>query len=216
MSKKFRKLHIKKIALALSLCLPVVWGLLGAGTSLAWFSDSSQDINNIFHFGSLDVSVGFRQPDGSYAPIDERTDVFDPNALFEPGYMQVVYLKVENTGTCDFSFSTAVNVTDYTPGINYFGLPFNLQEHLCFGLAFAPTEAQLLARLDSREQAKAIATEALNHYASQPAVLGVGQSCFMALIVYMPEDVGNVANYRDQAPTVQLGVIVKASQLENE
>jgi predicted ribosomally synthesized peptide with SipW-like signal peptide len=213
-SKKFGKLHIKKIALALSLCLLVVWGLLGAGTSLAWFSDSSQDINNIFHFGSLDVSVGFRQPDGSYAPIDERTDVFDPNALFEPGYMQIVYLEVKNTGTCDFTFTTGVNVTGYTPATNVFGLPLNLQQYLLFGMIWAPTEDALRQQLSGREQVRALATLPLNNYAEEIALLHPGETCYVALMVYMPETVGNAANYRGSAPSVELGLIVKATQQE--
>ena len=214
MSKKFEKLHIKKIALALSLCLLVVWGLLGAGTSLAWFADSSQDLNNIFHFGTLDVEVGFRQPDGSYAPIDERTDVFDPNALFEPGYMQIVYLEVKNTGTCDFTFTTGVNVTGYTLATNVYGLPFNLQKFLLFGMVWAPTEDALRQQLSSREQVRALATSPLNNYAEEIALLHPGETCYVALMVYMPETVGNAANYRGSAPTVELGLIVKASQLE--
>lgn len=215
MEKRSRKTMYKKIALALSLCMLILWSVLGTGASLAWFADSSEDIRNIFHFGSLELTVSSRQPDGCYAPLDGQKTVFDDNALFEPGYIQVVYLKVENTGTCDFTFNAAVNVTDFTPGINYFGIPFNLQEHLRFGLASAPTEEALLTQLSGREQAKQIAIEPLSSYSTTPALLKVGQTRYMALIVYMPEEVDNNANYRDVAPTVELGLIVQASQLEN-
>lgn len=214
MSKKFEKLHIKKIALALSLCLLVVWGLLGAGASLAWFSDSSQDLNNIFHFGELQVSVGFRQPDGSYKSIDERTDVFDPNALFEPGYMQIVYLEVKNTGTCDFTFTTAVNVTGYTLATNVYGMPFHLQQFLLFGMTSAFDEDALMQQLSNREQVRKLATIPLNNYADAPMLLRSGETRYVALVVYMPETVDNLANYRGSAPTVELGLIVQANQLE--
>jgi hypothetical protein len=212
--EKFKKLHIKKIALALSLCLLVIWGLLGTGTSLAWFADSSQDLNNIFHFGTLDIAVGFRQPDGSYASIDERTDVFDPNAIFEPGYMQIVYLEVKNAGTCDFTFTTGVNVTKYTPATNVFGLPFDLQRFLLFGMVWAPTEDALRQQLSSREQVRTLATLPLNNYAKEIAILHPGETCYVALMVYMPESVGDAANYRGSAPTVELGLILRATQIE--
>ena len=47
----------KRIALALSLCALIIWGILGTGASLAWFTDTSPEINNIFHFAEFDVEV---------------------------------------------------------------------------------------------------------------------------------------------------------------
>ena len=39
---------------------------------------------------------------------------------------------------------------------------------------------------------------------------------YAALIIYMPEEVGNVANYRgDTVPEVELGITVKAEQIKN-
>ncbi len=212
-----RKTMYKKIALALSLCMLILWSLLGTGASLAWFADTSEDIRNIFHFGSLSLTLNIRQPDGTYAPVDGQEAIFDDDALYEPGYVQVVYLRLDNTGTCDFTYNTAVNVTDYTVGIDYFGQPLVLQKYLRFGMITADTEAELLAQLSSRAQAKALAVEPLNNYSSQsPDALKEGKSCYMALIVYMPETVGNEANYRgNTVPTVELGIIFKANQLEN-
>ena len=56
----------------------------------------------------------------------------------------------------------------------------------------------------------------LNNYATESARLKAGQTAFVTLVVRMPEEVGNVANYRgDVVPKVELGIIVKADQIKN-
>ena len=84
----------KKIALALSLCLIIVWIALGTSASLAWFTDTSPTLRNIFHIQNFDLVVSHRLDDGTYEELDGQTQVFSDEALYEPGYVQVVYLKV--------------------------------------------------------------------------------------------------------------------------
>ena len=133
----------KKIALALSLCLIIVWIALGTSASLAWFTDTSPTLRNIFHIQNFDLVVSHRLDDGTYEELDGQTQVFSDEALYEPGYVQVVYLKVENRGDGAFDYKTAVNVTGYTTATNVFGNTFNLQEYLKFGLVSADTESEL-------------------------------------------------------------------------
>ena len=45
----------KRIAFIISLVALVVWVILGTGASLAWFSDTSPEINNIFHFADFEL-----------------------------------------------------------------------------------------------------------------------------------------------------------------
>jgi len=211
-----KKKPYKKIALAFSLGLIIVWVILGTGASLAWFTDTSEEIKNIFHIANFELAVSHRLEDGTYEPIDEQTAIFDDEALYEPGYVQVVYLMVENKGDRAFDFKTAVNVTDYTIATNVFGQHFNLQSYLRFGLVIADTEDALEQKVASRELAKEIATMKLNNYFPEASELGAGQAAYVALIVRMPEEVGNVANYRgSDIPKVELGVIVSATQKVN-
>ena len=215
-----------RIALALSLCLLVLWAILGTGTSLAWFTETTPEQRNIFNIGDIDLKVSYKpyNENVDYTEITSTTNVFDDEALYEPGYVQVVYLKIENVGDIPFDYKTAVSVADYTTAINYFGNEFNLQDHLRFGVLFADTQAERTSeaildnlvkdRLTAKNNANSeIKEKPLNSYSSDTLSLGVGESAFMALIVRMPEEVDNVANYRgDTQPTVKLGVIVKASQ----
>ena len=150
MKTQANKTAYKRIALALSLCALILWGILGTGASLAWFTDTSPEINNIFHFAEFDLVVSHRLTDGKWQEVDSQTKIFDEEALYEPGYVQVVYLKVENKGTVPFEFSTAVNVNGCIEATNVFGQRFMLQDYLKFGLTTANTEEEMgLAMLGS-------------------------------------------------------------------
>ena len=205
--------HYKKIALAMSLVMMVIWGTLGTGTSLAWFTDTDNDVKNVFHFGSFELEVSHRLENGEWELVEQDTRIFNDEALYEPGYVQVVYLKVENKGTLPFDFKTAVSVTDYTVATNVFGQKFQLQDYLKFGLITAETEEKLFELVATRDLAEEVANMPLSNYASENTALAPGATTYMALIVRMPKSVGNPANYRGSVvPRVELGLIVTATQ----
>ncbi len=213
MSITVKKKHYKKIALALSLCILVIWGILGTGASLAWFTDTSENEVNIFHFAEFDLEVSHRLDDGSWESIDGKTDIFEDNALYEPGYVQVVYLKVENKGDVAFDFHTAVSVINSSTAKNKFGQEFWLHEYLKFGIAYADSESGMEELVSTREKAVAIATMKLQNYDTDVASLEAGGTVYMALVVRMPKEIGNEANYHGNTiPKVDLGLIVKAEQ----
>lgn len=208
-----KRFSLKKFALVASICILVVWGVLGTGTSLAWFTDTDEELNNVFHFADFDLVVSHRLEDGSYEEITAETKVFDDKALYEPGYVQVVYLKIENKGDVPFDFETAVRVTSFTVATNRFGQPFLLQDYLKFGLVCCDTEAEMDAAVADRSLASDIADMPLNNYDSDIAELEAGGDAYVAIVVRMPEDVSDKANYRgDVIPEVQLGLIVNATQ----
>ena len=217
MNTQAKKAPYKRIALALSLCALLIWAILGTGASLAWFTDTSPELNNIFHFAEFDLVVSHRLTDGKWEEVASQTKIFDEEAIYEPGYVQVVYLKVENKGTVPFKFDTAVNVNGCIKATNVFGQPFMLQEYLKFGLATANTEEEMKNSIPDRDAAVEIANEPLhNYYKSGSFELTPGKTKYIALIVRMPEEVGNVANYRgDTIPEVDLGITVKADQIKN-
>ena len=217
MKTQANKTPYKRIALALSLCALIIWAILGTGASLAWFTDTSPEINNIFHFADFELVVSHRLTDGKWEEVDSQTKIFDEEALYEPGYVQVVYLKVENKGTVPFKFSTAVNVNGCIEATNVFGQRFMLQDYLKFGLATANTEEEMKNSIPNRDKAVEIASEPLhNYYETGAFELAPNGTKYIALIVRMPEEVGNVANYRgDTIPKVELGITVKADQIQN-
>ena len=88
MKQKHKKTPYKRIALALSLCALIIWGILGTGASLAWFTDTSPEINNIFHFAEFDLAVSHRLTDGKWEEVDSQTKIFDEKALI---YGSIIY-----------------------------------------------------------------------------------------------------------------------------
>ena len=89
----------------------------------------------------------------------------------------------------------------------------NYPNFLTFCVVFADTEAELTQKLAIRDLAEQQATAALSSYTSKPDNLQAGRDAFAAVIVRMPEEVGNAANYRDNnPPSVELGITVQAMQ----
>ncbi len=214
-NEKANRKSYTKIALTLSICLMIVWAILGTGTSLAWFTDTTPVQKNIFYVGELDVEVYYRNEDNNYEKVTSETPLFDDDALYEPGYIQVVYLKIKNEGDIPFDYKMAIGVSDYTPAINVFGQSFNLQDYLRFGLVIADSEAELEEMVADRENAKTNWTTdiGLSTYTTNIDTLAIGEARYVALIVRMPEEVGNIANHNGKgAPTIELGLIVKATQ----
>ena len=210
-----KKKSYKKIALALSLCTIIIWTILGTGASMAWFADASPEINNIFHFTDFDLDVSYRSTTGEWEEVDSQTKIFDEKALYEPGYIQVAYMKVENKGEVPFKFDTAVNVNGCTHATNVFGQRFMLQDYLKFGIMTADSENEIKNSITDRDVAAKIANESLhNYYETGAFKLEPNGTKYIALVVYMPEEVGNIANYRgDEIPNVELGITVRADQI---
>ena len=214
MESNAKQTPYKRIALALSLVAILIWAILGTGTSLAWFTDVSAELNNIFHVAKFDLVVSHILADGSWEEVDSQTKIFEEDALYEPGYLQVVYLKVENQGTVPFELSAAVNVHGCIVATNVFGQTFLLQDYLKFGIAIADTEREMKNAISDRKMAAAIANMPLHNYADETAIVMPGEIKYVALVVRMPEEVGNVANYRgDIVPKVELGLTVRVDQI---
>lgn len=214
MKPKAKKSTIKKIALTFCLSALIVWSILGTGTSLAWFTDTSPQINNIFHFADFDVVVSHPTVDGGWEKVDSQTRIFNDEALYEPGYVQTAFLKVENKGTQPFKFYTAVNVNGCILATNVFGQKFMLQDYLKFGIMTADSEKAIKNSISNREKATEIADMPLHNYDTETAILNPNETKYIVLVVRMPNEVGNVANYRgDTVPKVELGITVKADQV---
>lgn len=208
----------RKAALALSACLFVLWWALGTGATLAWFSDV-ETVRNEFRIGLLDLDVSYKNDIiTEYTPLKGATEVFYDEALYEPGYTQVVYLKIENNGDVDFNYKVSVTVEDFTNGKNAWGEEIYLPNYLRYGVVFAESETELQEMVSDRLNTR---THAINDWKMlgtwseiSPYIFEAGENPhYAALIIYMPEEVGNAANYRGFVePRVELGITVFAQQ----
>lgn len=207
-----------KGALAFSAFLFVLWWALGTSATLAWFSDV-ESVRNEFQIGRLNLNVSYKNDIVTeYTPLQGTTKAFNDEALYEPGYTQLVWLKIENVGDVAFDYKVAVTVDDYTNGKNAWGEDIYLPNYLRYGVVFAESEAALQQMVKDRLASR---THAPNDWGAldiwseiSPYTFDVGEEAhYAALIVYMPEEVGNVANYRGfTEPKVELGITVFAQQ----
>ena len=209
-----------KAALAFSACLFVLWWALGTGATLAWFSDHDE-VRNEFQIGLLNLDVSYKNDIVTeYTPLEGATKAFNDEALYEPGYTQVVYLKIENKGDVDFDYKMSVTVKGVTKAVSVLGNEIYLPNYLRYGAIFAETEKevqdQVAERIQSWDHADSYMLDTWSKDSDYTFEAGEDPH-YAALIVYMPTEITNVANYRGgDAPQVELGITVYAQQADIE
>ena len=107
-----------KRALLASVLSLVICAAMLVGTTFAWFTDSVTSGRNTIVAGNLDVELEYATVDGTgaltdWTSVDDATDLF-ADGLWEPGYAQVVYLRVSNLGTLALKYQFSINITNET------------------------------------------------------------------------------------------------------
>ncbi len=201
--------------ISLLLCVSML-----VGTTFAWFTDTASTGVNTIQSGNLDLVLEYRNDKGEWVEVDEETHLFDDEALYEPGYTEVAYLRVRNNGSLALKYILTVNVADEVAGVNQAGESFNLSDHIQFGTVttevgetiepYADREAAQAAVKDSAKKLQSYTTDGY-------VALAPGEAIEMALVVFMPTTVGNEANHNGvNKPSITMGVKVFATQLNSE
>lgn len=197
--------------LAIVLCLVMLMG-----STFAWFTDTASTGVNSIVSGTLDVGLSY-WTGTDWADAENSEELFNKTALWEPGYTQIVYLKVKNNGNLALNYAMQITPVHEQVGINVDGNEFKLSDYIQFGWAelTAAGDGTFTPFADRMEARTAVGTgvhlgETLRRQAEQP--LNAGGETLVALVAWMPEEVGNVANYRDVAPSIELTLKVLATQ----
>lgn len=208
-----RALLTSVLALVLSLAML-------AGSTFAWFTDTASTGVNRIVSGNLDVGLKYWGvgEDGrkTWLTAENSEDLFDENALWEPGYTQIVYLKVENNGNLALTYAMQITPVHETVGVNVDGEEFKLSDYIKFGwTAFTVDGDGAPVALDREAAQTGVGDGAqlgttLHRQAELP--LEADAEELVALMAWMPEDVGNEANYSTVQPTIELSLKVLATQ----
>ncbi len=204
-----------KRALIASVLALVVCAAMLIGTTFAWFTDSVTSGRNTIVAGNLDVELEYATATegtlGGWTSVNDATDLFG-DGLWEPGYAQVVYLRVRNAGTLALRYQLSMNILSETAGVNVNGQTFNLSDELQYGAVL--NQSVPFANRDVAIDAVTSPVALSTPYASGEMHLAANaEPQYLALVVYMPKTVGNEANYRgDAVPTIELGVNLLATQ----
>ena len=209
-----KKHSTKKALLSSALALFLCFAML-IGTTFAWFTDSVTSANNIITSGNLDIELEYWDGD-SWEDVSGKSDILT-NTLWEPGVTEVAYLRVANAGTLALKYQLGINIVSETAGTNVAGDSFKLSDYIKFGVVeldsfatYTDRTAAVVAVANNADKISAGYTKASS--------MTAGQELYLALVVYMPETVGNEANYKTgtTAPQIDLGINVMATQVANE
>lgn len=211
-----RALLTSVLALVLSLAML-------AGSTFAWFTDTASTGVNRIVSGNLDVGLEYwGGAESGWLTAENSEDLFDKNALWEPGYTQIIYLRVANNGNLALTYAMQITPVRETVGVNVDGEEFKLSDYIQFGWAVITVGEDDTFQFADRDAARAAVGEGvhlgeeLRRQAELP--LKAGAEELVALVAWMPEDVGNKANYRNVAPSIELSLKVLATQatVEND
>ncbi len=208
-----RKNALLHSILALLLCFSML-----IGTTFAWFTDSVTSSNNRIMTGNLDVDMEYWNGT-AWDTVGENTALFSPNALWEPGYTEVVYLKVLNKGNLALKYRLGVNIAGEVGSVNKAGEEFLLSGYIKFGVVdLGTTEARYATRTDARAALTNTKLISEGYSSDIGEIEANGAPHYIALVVYMPEETGNEANHDSDydAPVITLGVSLEATQMSSE
>jgi predicted ribosomally synthesized peptide with SipW-like signal peptide len=185
------------------------------GTTFAWFTDSVSSANNIIKSGNLDVELEYWNGT-EWVSVDGKSDILT-NTLWEPGVTEVAYLRVANAGSLAFKYQLGINVLGETAGKNANGDDFRLSDYILFDVIegvngqtgpYANREAAVAAVANGKR---------ISAGYTKAASMIADEELYLALVVYMPTNVGNEANHDGvNKPEIKLGVNIFATQLEYE
>lgn len=208
-----RALLTSVLALVLSLAML-------AGTTFAWFTDTASTGVNRIVSGNLDVGLQYwgvgENGQKTWLTAENSEELFDKNALWEPGYTQIVYLKVKNNGNLALTYAMQITPVHETVGVNVDGEQFKLSDYIQFGWATFTVDGVGAPVALDREAAQtgvgggAQLGTTLHRQAAEPMAAGAEE--LVALVAWMPENVGNEANYSTVQPTIELSLKVLATQ----
>ena len=197
------------------------------GTTFAWYNDSVTSGRNTIVAGSLEMvlevytgeNAGGFSNEANWVTVDNQTKIFketDNKLTFEPGAVQVAYVRVKNAGDLAFKYSLAAKVYEEKAGTNQDNKSFLLSDYLKFGTVALTGNSP--APFGTREAAIAAVPNATKlqdaTLSANDAYLAKGAApVIVALVVYMPSDVGNVANpQHDKKPEISFGLNALATQ----
>ena len=211
MSKKTTKRSLLASVFALVLCVAML-----VGSTFAWFTDTATTGVNKITSGKLDVKLSYLTDDNEWKEVTKDTQLFDNNALWEPGHTEVAYLKVENAGNLALKYQLSVNVANEVAGKNANGDDIELSKYINMGVVENQSTA-FANRDDARAAVEATAQNIKTSTVDGTIAANDTNAQYVALVVYMPETVGNEANYTGEtAPSIDLGVTLVATQYTEE
>ncbi len=239
---KTTKRALVSSALVLILCVSMF-----IGNTFAWFTDTASTSVNRIQAGNLDIEVYYatpadlvdgKVPDDAWKKISADESVFDEDALWEPGYTQIVYFKLVNEGSLALKYQLRINIVNEVLGKNKSGEDIQLSNYIQAYVVNSPDQNYLFATRDDALNPKG-APDPFSDTLYNAANLGIDTTSngedtelslssehvlvsnddvfYATLVLWMPDTVGNEANHDGtNIPSIDLGINVYATQYTYE
>ena len=210
-SSKSTKRALVSSALAILACVAML-----IGTTFAWFTDTASTGVNKIQAGNLNIELSYKNNStgGEFKKADKNTSVFNDEALWEPGYVEYVVLKIRNAGSLALKYKLGINIASEVGSTNVYNNAFNLSDYIRFAVlnddqSSLDRDALVAAAADSKLIKEGYTAE--NN-------MTAGADKVVTLVIWMPTTVGNEANYKEgaTAPSIDLGISVVAAQYTHE
>ncbi len=199
----------KRALLAAAVSLLVCLAML-IGSTFAWFTDTATTGVNKIAAGNLELGLRYSTDFVTWADAEDSTEIFDKDALWEPGYTEVVYFEVENKGNLALKYRVGTNLIKNVKGKNEAGNVIDLTDYIKFGIV------PVTEKLADRAAALAKITDPIdfaNLFVSENSLDAKGDKAIFAMVVFMPTSVKNEANHNGtDIPSIEFGVQVVATQ----
>ena len=222
-NKKATKRALLTSIMALVMCVVML-----VGTTFAWFTDTASTGVNKIQAGNLDIELAYKNSatDGEFKEANKETPVFDNNALWEPGHVEYVVLKVSNAGNLALKYKLGINIANEVGSTNVYNNAFKLSDYIRFAVLdgdrtgnSVDRDALVAAATNSKLIKDGYTSEETPLYPKvEPVVDNQPNEKTVTLVVWMPTTVGNEANHKKDAtaPSIDLGISVAATQYTYE
>ena len=214
-NSKSTKRALVTSALAILMCVAML-----IGTTFAWFTDTASTAVNKIQAGNLDVQLEYSKNFTEWKKVNDTTKVFEDSTLWEPGRTEVVYLRVKNAGTLALKYTLGIYNLYNSTGKNVLGNKYSLSDYVKLGAveadaAYADRAAAISAVKDSAKTLNSIGDTGV-----VGADLATNTTKVYAMVLYMPTEVGNETNPKNNDPywaaKVSFGISVSATQAMSE
>ena len=200
---------------AIALCMVML-----VGTTFAWFTDTATTAVNKIQAGNLDVELAYSKDCSDWKKATDTTKVFEDNALWEPGHTDIVYLRVKNAGTLALKYTLGLYNLYESSGKNVEGKYYYLSSYVKLGVVEATEKFADRAAAITAVSPVAATIKTVGEKGVVGATLNKGETKTYAMVIYMPTEVGNEANPKNNDPywaaKLSYGIAVNATQATSE
>ena len=219
-NRKSTKRALLGSVVAMVLCLAML-----VGATFAWFTDTASTGVNKIQAGNLDVALEYSTDFKTWNKVTDTTKLFEDSTVWEPGRTEVVYLRVKNAGTLALKYAVGMYNINEGRGKNVAGEFYYLSNYVKLGAvettaAYADREAAINAVNAEARTLKSIGSSAIIGEDQMVMLAPEADAKTYALVLYMPTEVGNEANPKNNDPywasKFSFGISVNATQAEYE